>query len=117
MKSKWICLAAILAVLCVFAGAQAESAEPVTLPAGITVIEAEAFADDASLTSVVIPEGAERIESEAFAGSGVTRAVLPASLTFIADDAFDDAPLTQVVTEENCYAYRWAEQNGKLAGE
>ena len=61
-----------------------------TIPAGTTVIEEEAFYGDPSLDQVILPEGLQRIESHAFAGSSVTLLNLPSTLEYIAEDAFED---------------------------
>lgn len=93
----------------------------VTLPADLTVIEAEAFLNDFRLTGtltipdgvtvigdrafegctgltgqLVIPYGVRSIGSRAFAGcTGLTGVVyIPASVTYLAEDAFDGTNLT-----------------------
>ena len=113
MKSKWICLAAILAVLCVFAGAQAESAEPVTLPAGITVIEAEAFAG-ANL-SVVDLRGTKikKIGSKAFADCiELVKIYIPATVTEIHANAFSGCGSVTFCCPQGSYAERYAKEHG-----
>ena len=61
-------------------GAAAEEYGILTLPAGLKVIEEEAFLNDTSLEAVVIPEGTARIDSMAFAGSSASFVVLPDSI-------------------------------------
>lgn len=60
------------------------------IPAGVKIIESDAFLGNRSLRAVILPEGIERIESRAFAGcSGIKAVWLPDSLTYIAPDAFE----------------------------
>lgn len=61
-----------------------------TMPAGVKVIETEAFFGNRDLQAVILPQGIERLEARAFAGCTALKAVwLPASLTYIAPDAFE----------------------------
>ena len=60
---------------------------------------------------LVIPEGIERIEEEAFAGTGLETVKLPQSVTYIADNAFDD-DVTFIVFHQS-YAEDWAKKNDK----
>ncbi len=85
-----------------------------TIPAGTTVIEEEAFYGDPSLDQVILPEGLQRIESRAFAGSSVTLLNLPSTLEYIAEDAFDDCEngLEIVGVEGNNYAWNWGRNHG-----
>lgn len=63
-----------------------------TLPGDITVIGEEAFARTA-VEKVFIPNGADAIGKNAFAGCGSLRQIrIPASVTEIADSAFEDCP-------------------------
>ena len=92
-------------------------AETLTLPADLTAVEDEAFFGDESLETVVLPEHIKTIGSKAFAGSGVTAVNLPDSLTFIADDAFDDTTVTTLTVNEGTYAYIWAVNHGYFGWE
>lgn len=85
-----------------------------TIPAGTTVIEEEAFYGDASLDEVILPEGLERIESRAFAGSSVTLLNLPSTLEYIAEDAFEGCEngLEIIGVEGNNYAWNWGRDHG-----
>lgn len=58
-------------------------------PSTVPVIEAETFLNDGSLGEVIIPAGVTSIEARAFAGSSLTALTLP-GYTNIADDAFLD---------------------------
>lgn len=68
------------------------------IPQGVTVIGDRAFEGCTSLTGLTLPEGLKRIESRAFAGcTGLTGTVrIPASVTYVAVDAFDGVPATIV---------------------
>ena len=81
----------LLSVLCPFA-----LAGVLTLPEAVTVIDAEAFCGDPSIDEVVLPEGIRRIESRAFAGTPVRKVNFPASLEYIAEDAFDDLDQVEI---------------------
>lgn len=92
-------------------GATAETGV-LTLPAKLRVVKAQAFYGDKSVKSVELPYGATRIESKAFASSGVTTVRLPETLTYIAGDAFDGAPLKTVYAQIGTAAYDWATGKG-----
>ena len=66
------------------------SADVLRLPAGLKVIEEEAFFGDRNIDEVVLPEGIEVIGERAFAKSGLTKINLPSSLKKIGDNAFDE---------------------------
>jgi len=70
----------------------------VTLPAGTTTIEAEAFRNtDAEY--VIVPDGCKTIGSKAFANMSSLKYVqLPASIESIADDAFDGCAIVEIIT-------------------
>ena len=80
------------------------------LPAGTRVMEEEAFAGDSSLDKVILPNSLEQLGPRAFAGSSLRQINLPASLAEggIADDAFDAAPLRDVIVEPDTPAGDWA---------
>ena len=84
----------------------------VDIPACCKIISEDAF-HGASISNkkVTIAEGVEKIESNAFkdVDFGENSIMLPASLTYIAQDAFDKDE--QFVVERGSYAYRWAEEN------
>ncbi|MGX8705407.1 MAG: leucine-rich repeat domain-containing protein, partial [bacterium] len=60
-----------------------------TLPRSTKTIEEKAFYGDTSLNRVTLPDGITRIEAEAFAKSAVQSINLPDSITYIDDTAFD----------------------------
>ena len=81
----------------------------VTIPAGTEVIESEAFMGSQTLGIVTLNNELKRIEERAFAGCEIWRINFPASLEYIADDAFDfDYYATGVETVSGTYAWRWA---------
>ncbi|MBR4441842.1 MAG: leucine-rich repeat domain-containing protein, partial [Clostridia bacterium] len=81
------------------------------LPAGLTAIEAEAFCGIAA-DSVVIPEGCTTIGSRAFADcADLIEIVIPASVTSIADDAFDGSDNLTIVSS-SFDLYYWAKDRG-----
>ena len=79
-----------------FAFDSCTSLKSVTIPEGVTYIGDLAFNSCRSLTSVTIPEGVTRIDGSAFIGcTSLTSVSLPASLTECGD-AFSDLNLTKV---------------------
>ncbi|MBE5811817.1 MAG: leucine-rich repeat domain-containing protein, partial [Clostridiales bacterium] len=76
-----------------------------TLPAGLQVIETEAFYGTQLFDKVVIPEGTTEIHSRAFVGCSLTEVMLPSTLTYIADDAFDIGTDMVISVPADCYAY------------
>lgn len=76
----------------------------------MTIIEPEAFYGDTSLDELVLPNGIKRIEGLAFSTSSLNAINLPASLEYIADNAFDKG--VQFDVAEGTYAYTWAEGKG-----
>ncbi len=109
---RWILLGFFLLIAALPAGKALGGA--LTIPAGTTVIEEEAFCGDTSLDEVVLPEGLQRIESRAFAGSSVALLNLPSTLEYIAEDAFEDCEngLEIIGVEGNNYAWNWGRDHG-----
>ena len=64
----------------------------VTTPKDTTVIPEQAFYGDLSLTEVELQEGLLRIEKQAFANTSLTSVLLPRSLEYFAEDAFEGCP-------------------------
>ena len=105
-----ILLAALLIALTALAFAEGEAT--LALPSGLKTVSDEAFCGNAAIRKVMVPEGAEQIGSRAFADSGLTEIVLPATVGFIAEDAFDGCGALKVVAEEGSYAYEWCVSHG-----
>ena len=116
MKKAFLLLIILLAI-CVIASGTAAPADTLTLPADMTAVEDQAFFGDGSLETVVLPDGIRTIGSKAFAGSGVKNVNLPDSLTFIADDAFDDTAVTALTVNGGTYAYTRAVNHGYFGWE
>ena len=91
------------------------SAESLVFPGHLERIEAEAFCGDISVQAAVLQEGILSIGSRAFADTSLSEITLPASLTSIADDAFDGAPLKTVHAKKGTYAYQWMREHGWLS--
>lgn len=84
--------------------------EPVVISGTCKVIGEGAFYNSPLVGGITIGEGVERIESKAFAECEYEGSIyLPASLTYIALDAFDKE-VTYVV-EKGSYAERWVRDN------
>lgn len=93
---------------------QAPASETLALPEDLLVIEDEAFMGDTSLEAVILPENVQKIGSRAFADSTITAIWLPASLSYIADDAFDGCKNLSVTAPEGSYAHSWAQNAGLI---
>lgn len=84
--------------------------DPVVISGTCKVIGEGAFYNNFLVGGITIGEGVERIESKAFAKCNYEGSIyLPASLTYIALDAFDKE-VTYVV-EKGSYAERWVRDN------
>lgn len=92
------------------------STASLTLPSFLTEIEEEAFCGNRSIRNVTLPEQITAIHSRAFADSGLTSINLPASLTWIAEDAFEGSDLKKVEAQKGTYAYRWAVDHDYIRG-
>ena len=82
------------------------------LPKGITNIPAYAFRK-CRATSLVIRKGCKTIGSKAFENSCIRTVIVPASVTSIAEDAFDDCDRIIFITQ-NSVAKRYARKHGFL---
>lgn len=82
------------------------------IPDNVLIIEQMAFYGDSSLDVVVLPEGVKEIREKAFAESSVRKINLPASLTSIADNAFDTDKNIKISAVKGTYAYDWAVGKG-----
>ena len=98
-----VCMAGMILLVTPVSIAE-EAGDVMTLPSSLTIIGPKAFYGT-SARKVVIPDGAKEIHSKAFGNCNLSELVLPASLLFIAEDAFDiNRPIT-VSVPVDCYAY------------
>lgn len=83
------------------------------LPAALTSISKEAFADNESIERLVIPESVNEIGERAFADCGaMTYAYIPENVTRIADDAFSGCEQLNMICQMDSAAQAYAEANG-----
>ena len=61
----------------------------VVLPSTLKVVQFCTFNQCKALKQIRLPDGLKRIEKRAFAGTGLSRAVLPKSVSYVSSDAFD----------------------------
>ena len=115
-KKIWPLLGLVLLVFAFFPAA-AEDTPVLALPATLRVIEEEAFSGIPWLQAVILPEGLEEIHTRAFAGTAIEEIGLPGSLTYIAEDAFEDSALRRATAPAGTYAYDWAVAHGYLDAE
>lgn len=104
-QEKALSCLALFVFCCLLLSAVPASASPLVIPASRKTVEAGAYRGDSSIDTVILEEGVEFIGSGAFAASGVREITLPASLTFIAGDAFDGTSLQTVHAPKGSYAY------------
>lgn len=104
---RCICLTVSLLMLFLSAAAAADG---INLPAGLTIIDEETFAQDPAIQSVIIEEGTTAIGPGAFSGcTGLSEMTLPASLESIDETAFDGCgQLSVVYVTPYTWACRWA---------
>ncbi len=87
------------------------SGEASALPAGLTVLEDESFAD-CGMTHVIVPEGCLSIGAGAFANQRQPLILeLPESLTSIGDGALQNCPHALIIAPAGSYAIHWAREN------
>ena len=105
-----VLLLCITIILCLYEIAFA--GDELILPSNLTRIEAECFSGDPAIRQVELPDGVTHIGARAFADSGLRTILLPASLTDIANDAFDgcDPALTARVYKDT-YALNYCEMH------
>ena len=94
--------------------ALAEDLDTLRLPASLETIQYEAFAQQAS-EHVIIPDGTTTIEARAFAESSNMKLVtIPKSVTYIANDAFENCSEFTIDTPVGSYAYYWGISMGYI---
>ena len=88
------------------------SARAATLPAGMQVVEEEAFAG-VLITEFILPEGLQAIGARAFAAAALRHVTIPASVTQIDPSAFEGTAADFFATVPvGGYAETWCIQNG-----
>ncbi len=113
-KIKWVISWIMVFVLILNTGGIAW-ADVLKLPPKLESIEDQAFERNTALDEVELPEGIKSIGSRAFAESSVSSVNLPASIDYIAEDAFDDADPT-FLAEPGTYGYQWAVYHERITG-
>lgn len=103
MSKRIICLLFLLFAV-IFQTVSA--ADTLTFPANMERIEDSAFEGDTSLDEAVLPDGIKYIGYKAFASSSLRKVNLPASLEFIAFNAFDRKN-TEFTYTSGTYAEDW----------
>ena len=101
---------ALLAVMLAFCCLSAPAWARVFFPKSIKEIGDEAFMGVPLQTNFLVKSGTEKIGSRAFANTGVELVWLPATLKYVAPDAFDKG--TGFVCSPNTYAESWCLENG-----
>lgn len=101
MKRRCLFLLSFLAVL-VFVSA-AMAAQQVTLPAGVTLVENEAFLG-LEADSLTLPYGLSSIGERAFADGRISSVTIPGTVSFIAENAFENTKVNVAQVELNSYA-------------
>ena len=89
-----------------------ETGYTLNLPASLTEIGEEALAGTGA-EGIVVPDGVVTIGSRAFADCGsLVTVVLPASVTYIADDAFSGDEKVTILVHSEGYVSEWATTHG-----
>ena len=109
-KKTMLCML-LAAVFLVLPGVSA-SADTLIIPAGKQSVAAGSYQGDKTLGSIVLEEGITSVGSGAFANSSLREITLPASLTYIAEDAFDGTLLETVHAKKGTYAYTRMRESG-----
>lgn len=85
----------------------------VKLPASTFYVDDEAFVGNSTIQSVVAPDGLQVIGTRAFADCTNLKCItLPDSVSYIAEDAFENTPDVVIFANVGSYAWQWAEKQG-----
>lgn len=85
----------------------------VKLPASTFYVDDEAFVGNSTIQSVVAPDGLQVIGTRAFADCANLKWItLPDSVSYIAEDAFENTPDVVIFASVGSYAWQWAEKQG-----
>lgn len=83
----------------------------VNLPASTFYVDDEAFVGNSTIQSVVAPDGLQVIGTRAFADCANLKCItLPDSVSYIAEDAFENTPDVVIFASVGSYAWQWAEK-------
>lgn len=85
----------------------------VKLPTSTFYVDDEAFVGNSTIQSVVAPDGLQVIGTRAFADCANLKCItLPDSVSYIAEDAFENTPDVVIFASVGSYAWQWAEKQG-----
>lgn len=85
----------------------------VKLPASTFYVDDEAFVGNSTIQSVVAPDGLQVIGTRAFADCANLKCItLPDTVSYIAEDAFENTPDVVIFASVGSYAWQWAEEQG-----
>lgn len=85
----------------------------VKLPTSTFYVDDEAFVGNSAIQSVVAPDGLQVIGTRAFADCANLKCItLPDSVSYIAEDAFENTPDVVIFASVGSYAWQWAEKQG-----
>lgn len=85
----------------------------VQLPASTFYVDDEAFVGNSTIQAVVAPDGLQVIGTRAFADCANLKCItLPDSVSYIAEDAFENTPDVVIFASVGSYAWQWAEEQG-----
>lgn len=83
----------------------------VKLPTSTFYVDDEAFVGNSMIQSVVAPDGLQVIGTRAFADCANLKCItLPDSVSYIAEDAFENTPDVVIFASVGSYAWQWAEK-------
>lgn len=85
----------------------------VKLPTSTFYVDDEAFVGNSTIQSVVAPDGLQVIGTRAFADCANLKCItLPDSVSYVAEDAFENTPDVVIFANVGSYAWQWAEKQG-----
>ncbi len=112
-ENKWAIFFLLVLLMCGFTSAVLAEADFVlNLPAGLKIIDSQAFEGATALEKVVISEGTAEIRDRAFADSSLVEITLPSTIEYIAENAFDGCEGLKAIAQEGTYAYEWSVEHG-----
>ena len=85
----------------------------VKLPASTFYVDDEAVVGNSTIQAGVAPDGLQVIGTRAFADCANLKCItLPDSVSYIAEDAFENTPDVVIFASVGSYAWQWAEKQG-----